>query len=111
MPFSWFHDTATVIRPDTKTSRGTTIPDWSKANETDVDGCELVQLRTSENRDGRTETQLTTRLIMPVFADVQAGDRVAVNGVTYVVQGEPMLRRSPTGRIDHISVDLAVWRG
>lgn len=108
---SWCTDTVTIIRPSGTTQRGTTVPDWTNARRTLVPGCSLQEDATSEDRDGRTATMLGCTLFLPPGTDIRAGDRVGFGGTTYVVQGEPKVRRSPTGSVSHVQAQLAVWRG
>lgn len=111
MPFSWWNDTVIIVSPGEKTQRGSTVPDWDSATRTTMGNCLVCNPRTDEFRNGRTETHVDAMLLMPYGTDVNAGDRIEHGGTTYVVQGEPMPRTSPTGRVDHVRVDLAVWRG
>ena len=43
----------TRIRPGTKSSRGSDLPDWSKADELDIKGCSVQPAATSLTQDGR----------------------------------------------------------
>ena len=108
---SWCTDTVTRIRPATIQSRGTTVPDWTHATTAQIAGCSIQTPGTTEDRDGRTETELTGTAYLPPTADVRAGDRITHEGVTYVVQGEPMAWKSPTGAVSHKQARIAVWRG
>lgn len=108
---SWCSDTITVKRPKMVDSRGTQVPDWSKATSHTVTGCSVQTGQTSEDRDGRTATALLGTVYLPTGADVKAGDRITFGGNTYVVQGEPMEWRSPTGAVSNLQVRIAVWKG
>lgn len=108
---SWCSDTITVKRPKMVDSRGTQVPDWSKATSHTVTGCSVQTGQTSEDRDGRTATALMGTVYLPPSADVQAGDRILFDGTAYTVQGEPMAWRSPTGAVTHKQARIAVWSG
>lgn len=108
---SWCGDSVTIQRPTLVNSRGTQVPNWSKPTETTVSGCSVQTGTTAEDRDGRTETELLGTAYLPPNTDVRAGDRIVFAGTTYVVQGEPMAWRSPTGRVSHVQARIAVWRG
>lgn len=108
---SWCTDTVQVVRPAAKASRGTTVPDWANAQRHTVSGCRVTDASTGEDRDGRTATRIIARLWAPPGADVRAGDAIEFDGARYLVEGEPMPRRSPTGQVSHLRCDLAAWRG
>lgn len=106
----WTH-TITAQRPQMVASRGTMVPDWSNPATTTIGGCNVQTPTTSEVRDGRTATTLLGTVYMPPTADVQAGDRITFDGVTYEVQGEVTRHYSPTGSIAHKQAKIACWKG
>ena len=108
---SWCNDVLTILRPTLVESRGTTVPDWTRATSTDVAGCSVQTPSTGEDRDGRTATDLMGTAYLPPGTEIHAGDRIVYEGVTYSVEGEPMRWKSPTGRVSHIQASISVWRG
>ena len=107
---SFCTETATVIRPGTRTLRGAPVPDWSVAAEHEVAGCLLQQTSSSTDRDGRHALAVDAVLYAPAGADIAAGDRVRIRGEGSV-EGEPDAVRSPTGAVDHTEAVLKRWRG
>lgn len=108
---SWANDTITVERPASKSQRGTTVPDWAHATTHTVSGCSVQLPTTTMSLDGRTQTELAGTVYAPPSADIAAGDRITFNGVRFLVDGEPMPWASPTGRVSHVQVRIAAWRG
>lgn len=108
---SFFNRTVIVIRPGTIPQRGTTIPDWKHATETQVTGCSVQTPTTSMEMDGRLATTLAGTVYLPPGTDVQAGDAIEYNGHRFLVVGEPMAWESPTGALDHVQVRIADWEG
>lgn len=108
---SFARQTVTVARAPYIDSRGTQVRDWSAAVETAVAGCS-VQPNASDTAWTDTSQAVTVRarLWCPPGTDIQAGDRVTVEGVQYAVEGAPMAWQSPTGAIDHIEAALVDWR-
>ena len=110
---SFMTQTIKRLRPGTTTdSRGSTIPDWTKATEADVAGCSIQPASTSLTMDGRVlgiSDGLT--VYVPASADIQAGDRIVANGETYVINGEPRRWPSATGGLDNIQLNLQRWSG
>lgn len=105
--------TVTRIRPGTKTSRGSTIPDWSedKVSKLVIEGCSVQPATTSLSQDGRVlgiNEQWTAYL--PEGSDVKAGDRILFDGETYEINGEP---KKWTGavRLSNIQLNLTRWEG
>ena len=109
---SWFRQTVTRIRPGTKTSRGSEIPDWDHAESVTVTGCHVQPSSTSLSQDGRVlgiEDSFT--LYMPLDADVQEGDKIVHNGEEYIVAGVPRPWVSPTGGLSNLQVTIERWKG
>lgn len=103
---------ATVVRAPFKETRGTTIRDWTRASSHIVSGCTLQPARSSTDwRDPAQAVTVRAVLRMPPAADVQAGDRIEVDGVRYAIDGAPHLWESPTGRVSHIECALVDWTG
>lgn len=101
----------TVERAPYVDSRGTRIRDWSQAQSWSVSGCS-VQPNSSDTdwTDTAQAVTVRARLWMPPGSDIQADDRVTVDGVQYAVSGAPMAWESPTGAVDHIECALIDWR-
>ena len=75
---SWANDEVTRIRPGTKESRGSTIPDWSQPNVLKISGCSVQPAQTTLSQDGRV-LGLTEgyTVFFPPGSDVKAGDKLA----------------------------------
>ena len=110
--FAWTKDTVTRIRPGTKESRGTIIPDWSKATSADVVNCSMQPASTSLSQDGRVLGIMDGfTLYAPIDADIHAGDRIGYAGNTYTINGDVRPWKSPTGATAHLVVNLVRWSG
>ncbi len=109
----WATSTATIIRPAETTRRGTTVHDWTNATQHTISGCQLVLSTTATDTDpaGRDSQLSTAKLLCPPNSDVQEHDRVTIDGRTWAVNGVPMERVSPTGRVSHLAVPLTERTG
>lgn len=103
---SFCKDTVKRIRPGTKESRGSIIPDWTTATEKEIGGCSMQPASTSLSQDGRVLGLLDEyQLFLPPDADIQAGDRISYNGQVFEIDGE--VRVQPAAlRLDHIEIRL-----
>lgn len=110
---SFFCKAVTIVRPGTKTERGTAVPDWSDdaASRSVVRGCEVQTPTTGMDLDGRTETTIAGTVYMPQGTDVRAGDAIDYGGRRYLVDGEPIVWGSPSGALSHIQARIRDWRG
>lgn len=110
---SFCRETVTVVRPGTKTVRGSEVPDWDGAVRHKVRGCSL-QPASSATSDGEARTNasdLAARLYLPPGADIARGDRVEARGYTWRVSGVPLEHVSPTGRTSHVVCAVEVFEG
>lgn len=110
---SWCRQSVTVVRPGTKTSRGSTIPDWEHpVKETAIGGCSVQPASTSLSEDGRV-LGITDGLTayLPNGSDVLAGDHIIYDGETYEINGEPRIWVSATGGRDHVLLNLRRFSG
>ena len=103
----------TRIRPGTKTSRGSTIPDWSENEVTKlvIKGVSVQPATTTLSQDGRVlgiSEGLTAYL--PEGSDVAAGDRILYDGKIYTINGEPKKWTGAFTR-SHIQLNLMKWEG
>jgi len=103
----------TRIRPATKTSRGSAIPDWSadKVTTLVIKGCSIQPAGTSLSEDGRVlglYEGLTAYL--PEGSDVMAGDRILYDGKTYTINGEPK-KWTGARMLSNIQLNLVLWEG
>lgn len=110
---SFASQTVTRIRPGTKESRGSTIPDWSedKVTTLTITGCSVQPASTGLSQDGRVlgiSEGLTAYL--PEGSDVQAGDHILYDGNTYEINGEPKVWVGAFTR-SNIQLNLIRWRG
>lgn len=109
---SWFRQTVTRIRPGTKTSRGSSVPDWNNVSTLVISGCSVQPSGTTLTQDGRVlGISDSFTLYMPANADVREGDRVEFDGEIYAVIGVPKPWQSPTGNLNNKQVTLERWAG
>lgn len=108
---SFWRQSIVRIRPGTKTERGSTVPDWSKATELTIDGCSVQPASTSLSQDGRVlGVQDGLTVYAPAGVDIQAGDRIRYAGNIYTINGDPLIWPGAV-RLDHIQLNLQRWRG
>ena len=110
---SFCNQEITRIRPGTKTSRGSTIPDWSDTavSKLVITGCSVQPAATTLSQDGRVlgiSEQLTAYL--PEGSDVKAGDRIRFEGDTYTIIGEPKKWKAALN-LSNIQLNLTRWEG
>lgn len=99
------------IRPGTKMSRGSTIPDWSTATRLTITGCSVQPATTSLSQDGRVlgiGEGLTAYL--PESSDVKAGDRIEFEGKVYTINGEPKTWTA-AANLSNVQLNLSRWEG
>jgi len=109
---SWCTQSITRKRPGTKTSRGSTIPDWSRTNDLTISGCSIQPASTSLSEDGRVLGIVDGwTAYLPQGSDVKAGDHIVYDGNTYEINGEPREWQSPTGRTSHVMLNLRRFAG
>lgn len=110
---SFCKQSITIIRPGTKTLRGSTVPDWNNASDpVTVSGCSVQPASTNLDENGRVlgiSDGLTAYI--PNGTDVQAGDHIVYDGETYEINGEPRVWTSPTGMNNHILLNLVRYSG
>ena len=108
---SFCRQSIVVVRPGTKTSRGSTIPDWSTATRRKIDGCSVQPASTSLSMDGRVlGISEGWTAYLPEDADVQAGDHIEFGGETYAINGEPKRWTGAFTR-SNIQLNLVRWEG
>ena len=110
---SFCNQSIKIIRPGTKTVRGSEIPDWDEASEpVTVNNCSVQPAATTLSEDGRVlglSDGLT--VYVPSGTDVKAGDHIEVDGETYEINGVPRDWASPTGRVSNIQLNLKRYSG
>ena len=100
-----------VVRPGTKQSRGSTIPDWDNATRHKIDGCSVQPASTSLSMDGRVlGISEGWTAYLPEDSDVKAGDHIEFDGGTYVINGEPKKWTGAFTR-SNIQLNLVRWEG
>jgi hypothetical protein len=108
----WCKDTIIRIRPGTKTSRGSTIPDWENTDLLEIGGCSVQPASTGLSQDGRVlGISEGFTVYLPEDADVQAGDRIEFEGIVYTINGLPKKWPSATGRVSHKQLNIERWHG
>lgn len=71
-------------------------PSWDDPDELDISGCAFDPGGSSEALDlARNVVTTQPKVYAPAGSDIAAADRVVVRGVTYEVDGNPALWRSP----------------
>lgn len=110
---SFCRDTVVRLRPRSKMVRGTSVPDWHDPDKLEIAGCSIQELTTGSDRANRRDNSVSVgaRLYAPSDADIRDGDRIVADGQTWLVEGHPLPKRSPTGRVSHLAVALGAWRG
>ena len=109
---SFCKDTVIRIRPGTKESRGSLIPDWNTATRAEIKGCSMQPASTSLSQDGRVlGISDTHTLFAPPEADIQAGDHIEFKGKVYEIDGDVPYQPSATGRLDHLHITLKRYQG
>jgi len=118
MPLSFMRDTVTVVRPWLKSVRGTQVRDWSitttgeSATTHELNNVLITAQATMQDRDGREINVTDQRRLRCMYdADIQPGDRIIWNGVTYEVDGDVFKTKSPTGRVSSTRCSIARWEG
>lgn len=100
----------TILRPATSTDRyGNVIPDWTGATSTAVDAW-ISQRASTEAEAGRDTVATTLGMFVDADVDIEAGDRVVVDGETWEVDGRPLRARTPRG-VHHLEVGLRTVTG
>ena len=108
---SWCNDEITVYHPGIAMSRGTLIQDWQNVQTDRITGCSVQTNATSMDLAGRTQTELAGIIYAPPNSNIESGDRISFDGTIYVVDGEPMKWKSPTGRTSNLQVRIKRWEG
>lgn len=107
---SFAKQTVTVLRPSyVEDERGNLVPGEYQSHS--VPRCLLQPGASTEFTDGRDTVAITATLYLPPGADIQPGDRVKIDALTYEVDGEPQRWESPTGRVSHTVAFLKTWKG
>lgn len=108
---SFARKTVEVIRPAKAEQRGTIVDDWKNATVHQINGCDFQKISSAVNfADQSATASVRWQLRLPPNSDIEAGDRVSVDGRTYALNGVPMAWESPTGRVSHIECELVEWR-
>ena len=109
----WCSDVVTVLRPAMVTRRGVQVPDWTSPTPHTEAGCSIQDSATATDFSTAQRDPITSDAVLfaPPTADVKDGDRVTLGERTWVVDGVPYVRKSPTGRVSHKQAKLKEWRG
>lgn len=80
--------------------------------DADVDSPARVERERGQDlRDGRDATLQTWRIFLPAGTDLEARDRVVVDGTVFEVDGPPERHRTPTGGEHHVEAQLRLVEG
>lgn len=77
------------------------VDDWTNAQPVSIGICVFVPDNSDETFVNGERVISRYRLAAPKDADLSAGDRIVVEGVTYLVDGDPAQVPSPSGRLDY----------
>ena len=112
MVATFANDTITVIRPSSKNQRGTIVPDWEAATVHNEPNCSFQPAGTNLSLEGRVLGIMDgATCYCPDTADIQKGDRIRFEGVTYTINGAPRKWKSPSGMRSNILLNLEEWSG
>lgn len=109
---SFCNQTIVIVQPGTKTSRGSSVPNWeTPAKETTVTGCSVQPASSSLSLDGRVlGINDAWTAYVPEGTDVSAGDHVKFNGMVFEINGDPRVWTGAFTR-SHIQLNLVRWEG
>lgn len=102
-------ETITVLRAPLVADRyGGQIRDWTNATRTDVDGVSIQPAATTEDIRDRELLVNTYNLFTSRGQDIDllATDRIAWNGLTLQVDGDPNRWPAPGGGVHHVEAKL-----
>lgn len=99
----------TILRAGVTTDYGTTVPTWTNPQSTTTKGWLSQQSRDEDNRNRNAEVSYW-HLTVAADTDIQAGDRVEIDGSTFEVDGPPNPAWSPAG-VHHIEATLRIVEG
>jgi hypothetical protein len=106
---SWAKQSIVIVRPSTKTERGSVVPDWENVTKTTVNGCSVQPAQTSLSMDGRVlGISDSWTAYLPEGTDVKAGDHIVFDGQTYAINGEPRIWTGAFTR-SNIQLNLIRW--
>lgn len=112
MGLSFFRDTITVLRAQLSVKNGSQIRDWEHATQTIINNVQVTAGGTSQDFAGRTLSIEDSRTLRANYdADIQEGDRIIYNGITYEIDGEIFHTKSPAGRASSTRCRLRRWIG
>lgn len=100
----------TRLRPLTFTEdgHGNKIPDqWDEPF--DIKGCSIQPNGTQEDLVNRSTVGITWSVFLPAESDIEAGDKLTIDGKDYRIVGEP--DRWETGVMDHVRATVQRWEG
>lgn len=105
-----YGETITRLRAPTTTEYGAPVRDWGNAVESSIAGVQVQPVSSEEDaRLGRAPVVTHMRIISKpgTGLDLLRSDRVRWNGVTWLVDGEVAVHKSPrTGGVHHGEVLL-----
>lgn len=78
-------------------SRGDDVADWTNPSRRSYTARGVEPVSSTEDNDNRQAVITGFRVYLPAGADVVAGDRVTLRGLTWEVDGRPADWRSPVG--------------
>lgn len=109
---SIMNQTVVRVRPGTKESRGSTIPDFDNVKKINISRCSMQPASTTLSQDGRVLGITDTyTLFAPPDADIVAGDYIEYHDLLYQVIGDVRVQPSASGRLDHLNITLKRYQG
>lgn len=101
-----------VVHPAMVDQHGVQVPDWETATRRTIDECWFAEPQGQEQVAGRRDAVASKGVLhAPFDAGIEVIDRVEFDDLTYEVDGPVMVKRSPTGRLNHLRMDLLLWEG
>lgn len=88
---------------------GNVVDDWTTPDVLVIDGCSIQPGATAETLINRESVLVTFTVYLPPGSDVQAGDRLLIDGTPQRIVGEP--ERWQTGILNHVRVTTSRWVG
>lgn len=99
-------------RPSTRIERGSTIYDWKNPDELVIASVSVQPANGYVDVDGRVlGISDTYNVFLNPDDDVIAGDRIIFEGKTFLVDQEPQVWVSPTGRVSSKQFAMTLHRG
>lgn len=109
---SFCNQSITRLRAGKKEVRGTKIPDWTNPDTLPLSPVSVQPSASSVSLDGRVLGVTDSYTVYcNLDADVLVGDRIIFEDNTYLVDEEPRVWNSPTGRVSNKQFTMIRYKG